>query len=719
MPRSFIARIGLICCVGAIAILVGLSAAVALKYPPAQRGDQADDYFGTVVKDPYRWLENDVREDPAVEAWVEAENEVTFGYLHAIPQRQPIIDRLTKLWNYERYDTPFKKGGRYFYTHNDGLQNQSVVFMMDKLGDDPKVLFDPNTWSGDATVALAGESFSSDGKYVAYALAESGSDWRTWKVRTIATGDDLEEEIHWVKWASPVWTPDNAGFYYCRYDAPEENAEFQESNLNSKMFYHKVGTPQDADVLVYERPDEPEWDFSPNEITEGSHYMAVSIWKAGRKNLVYYMDVNDPESKPTELIGGWDADYACLGSDGTNFYFQTDNDAPNGRVIAVDLTKPDRANWITIVPESDDALKSAGMVGDYLMCEYMHDATTLVKQYKISGEFVRDVELPGLGTASGFSGERSDTETFYSFRSFTTPTSIYRYDLATGTSTLFRETEVGIDTEKYELKQVFFNSKDGTRIPMFILSKKGLVLDGNNPLILYGYGGFKISRTPYFSVTNLAWVEMGGVYVEVNLRGGGEYGEEWHQAGMKLNKQNVFDDFIGAAEWLIANKYTSKEKIACKGASNGGLLVGAVETQRPDLWGACIPEVGVMDMLRFHKFTAGRYWTDDYGSSDDPDQFKALYAYSPYHNIKAGTKYPPTLITTADHDDRVVPGHSFKFAAEMQHDQAGDAPILIRIETKAGHGAGTPTSKLIEHYADIYAFLCANLGVTLPEEYGS
>ncbi len=484
------------------------------------------------------------------------------------------------------------------------------------------------------------------------------------------------------------------------------------------MYYHRVGTAQNDDVLVYERPDEPEWDFSPNEIDEGSHYLVISIWKAGNKNLVYYMDVADPKSKPMELIGGWDASYDYLGSDGPVFYFKTNSNAPNGQVIAVDINNPGRENWTTVIPESEDALRNAQIVGDDIFCNYMHDAASRVMQYTLSGSYIRDVDFPGLGTASGFSGARSDKETFYSFTSFTTSPSIYRYDLQTGASTLLRKALVQIDTDEFEVKQEFFSSKDGTRVPMFIVSKKGVTLDGNNPTLLYGYGGFNISRTPYFSVTNLAWVEMGGIYVEVNLRGGGEYGEKWHEAGMKLNKQNVFDDFIAAAEWLIASNYTRAERIACKGASNGGLLVGAVETQRPDLWGACIPEVGVMDMLRFHKFTAGRYWTDDYGSSDDPEQFKALYAYSPYHNIKDGTMYPATLITTADHDDRVVPAHSFKFAAAMQHAQAGYAPILIRIETKAGHGAGTPTSKWIEHYGDVYAFLCENLGVALPAGYG-
>lgn len=718
MPRSALTRIGLILTIGAVAILFGYSAAVSLKYPATKRADQTDDYFGTIVKDPYRWLENDVRKDPEVEAWVEAENKMTFGYLHAIPQRQPIIDRMTKLWNYERYSIPFKKGGRYYYSKNDGLQNQSVVYMMDKLSDDPTVLFDPNTWSSDGTVALGGESYSSDGKYVAYALADAGSDWRTWKVRTIAAHSDLDDELKWTKWVTPAWTPDNAGFYYCRYDAPAADAAYQQSNLNSKMYYHRVGTAQDDDVLIYERPDEPEWDFSPNEISEGSHYLVIDIWQAGDKNLVYYMDIADSNSKPMELIGGWDATYSFLGSNGPVFYFKTNSDAPNGRVIAVDITNPDRGNWTTIIPESGDALRDAEIVGNDLFCNYMHDASSAVRQYTLSGNYIRDVDFPGFGTASGFSGERSDNETFYSFTSYTTPPSIYRYDLQTGASTLFRKAQVQIDTDAFDLKQVFFNSKDGTRIPMFVVSKKGVTLDGSNPTLLYGYGGFNISLTPYFSVTNLTWVEMGGIYAVVNLRGGGEYGEAWHEAGMKLNKQNVFDDFIGAAEWLIANKYTRKEKLACNGASNGGLLIGAVETQRPDLWGACVPEVGVMDMLRFHKFTAGRYWTDDYGSSDNAEQFKALYAYSPYQNIIDGTKYPPTLITTADHDDRVVPAHSFKFAAAMQHAQAGDAPILIRIETKAGHGAGTPTSKWIEHYGDVFAFLCANLGVTLPAGYG-
>ena len=712
-------RFSLILVVTALAWSTGLAPAAALTYPETRRVDQIDVYHGKMVADPYRWLENDVREDAEVAAWVEAENQVTFGYLKAIPQRQAIVDRLTELWNYERYSTPSKEGGRYYFSKNDGLQNQSVVYMLETLDSEPKVLFDPNMWSEDGTVALGETSFSKDGKYVAYSIADGGSDWRSWRIRDIASGNDLDDKLEWTKWSPAVWGADNAGFYYCRFDAPAAGAAYQQSNLNQKMYYHRVGTPQDDDPLIFSRPEEPKWGFSPYEIGEGSQYMALGIWDAGEKNLLYYMDLSQPNSEPKELIGGWDASYDFIGNDGPIFYIRTDLDAPNGRVVTVDIREPERANWKTIIPESEDALRGADIVGDFIITSYLHDAASRVRLFTLAGEHVRDVEFPGIGSAGGFDGRRGDTETFYTFTNYTTPPSIYRYDLATGQSTLFQKAKVGIDTDLYEVKQVFYTSKDGTRVPMFITHKKGLVLDGNNPTLLYGYGGFNAAMTPRFSVSSLAWAEMGGVYAVANLRGGGEYGEKWHQAGMKLNKQNVFDDFIAAAEWLIANKYTSAPKLAVQGGSNGGLLVGAVMTQRPDLFGACVPEVGVMDMLRFHKFTAGRYWTDDYGSSDDPEQFKALQAYSPYHNIKDGTKYPPTIVTTADTDDRVVPGHSFKFAAALQHAQAGDAPVIIRIETRAGHGAGTPTGKWIEHVADIWAFLCANLNVTLPAGNGA
>ncbi|MEE8155085.1 MAG: prolyl oligopeptidase family serine peptidase [Phycisphaerales bacterium] len=678
-------------------------------YPATKRVDHYDNYHGEQVHDPYRWLEDDARESEAVAEWVEAQNKVTFGYLESIPQRAAIKQRLTTLWNYERYSAPFKAGGRYYFTKNDGLQNQSVVYRMETLDDEPSVLFDPNTWSADGTVALGGMAFSDDGKYVAYAIAEGGSDWRTWHVRHIASGEDLSDELKWVKFASPAWTNDGRGFFYSRYNEPRDGAAFQDVNELQKLYYHRVGTPQSDDVLVYQRPQEPKWGFGP-QVTEDGRYLVVTIWKGtGDKYRVMYKDLNEPYGMLIDLIDTFEAEYTFLGNDGSVFYFRTDLDASRRRVIAIDIRKPAQANWREIIAESDDTLTAVSLVGNLFVASYLQDAKSAVRVFDMNGDHLRDVQLPGIGSAGGFGGKRSETETFYSFSSFATPPSIYHYDLLTGESTLLNRAQVDMDPNAYVTQQVFYFSKDGTRVPMFITHKKGIKLDGSNPTLLYAYGGFNIPITPRFSITRLAWMEMGGVYAVANLRGGGEYGEEWHQAGAKLNKQNVFDDFIAAAEWLIDNDYTNREKLAIQGGSNGGLLIGACMTQRPELFGACLPAVGVMDMLRFDKFTIGWAWVDDYGSSDDPEQFKALRAYSPYHNLTPSTVYPPTLITTADFDDRVVPGHSFKFAAALQYAQAGDAPVLIRIETRAGHGGGKPTTKRIEEAADLWAFLVKSL----------
>ena len=678
-------------------------------YPATKRVDHYDEYHGEQVHDPYRWLENDARESEDVAAWVEAQNEVTFDYLKSIPQRETIKQRLTELWNYERYSPPFKAGGRYYYTKNDGLQNQSVVYMMDALGDESKVLFDPNTWSVDGTIALGGMSFSDDGKYVAYAIAEGGSDWRTWRVRHIASGEDLSDELKWIKFASPSWTIDGRGFFYSRYNEPREGATFQAVNKLQRLFYHRVGTPQSDDVLVYQRPEEPKWGFGP-QVTEDGRYLVITIWKGtGDKYRVMYKDLNEPYGMLIDLIDTFESEYTFIGNEGPVFYFRTDLEAPRRRVIGIDIRKPEPAHWREIIAQSDDTLNSVSLVGNLFVVSYLQDAKTAVRVFDMNGKHLRDVRLPGIGSAGGFGGKRTDTETFYSFSSFASPPSIYRYDLLTGQSTLLNRAQVDMDTSAYVTKQVFYFSKDGTRVPMFITHKKGITLDGSNPTLLYAYGGFNIPITPRFSITRLAWMEMGGVYAVANLRGGGEYGKEWHQAGTKLNKQNVFDDFIAAAEWLIDNDYTNRDKLAIQGGSNGGLLIGACMTQRPELFGACLPAVGVMDMLRFHQFTIGWAWVDDYGSSDDPEQFEALRAYSPYHNLTPSTVYPPTLITTADFDDRVVPGHSFKFAAALQYAQAGDAPVLIRIETRAGHGGGKPTTKRIEEAADQWAFLVKTL----------
>ena len=622
--------------------------AASLKYPPTAKTNVVDNYHGTTVADPYRWLEDD--NAPATKDWVEAQNKVTLAYLHKIPGRDAIQSRLTKLWNFERYGVPFKEGGRYFYTRNDGLQNQSVLYTVESLAAAPRVLLDPNTLSKDGTVALAGMAVSDDGNLLAYGLAASGSDWNEWKVRDVRTGQDLADHLQWVKFSGASWKKDGSGFFYSRYDAPKPGDTLKGVNKFQKLYFHRIGTEQSADTLIYERKDQPDWGFA-GAVTEDGRWLIIT------------------------------------GSQGTD---------PKNRVLYKDLTRPDAP------------------VTGLLMDFDLKDARSVVKIFALDGKPVREVTLPGLGTAGGFGGKRNDTETFFSFTSFTEPGTIYRHDLATSQSTVFRRPKLDFDESAYETKQVFYSSKDGTKVPMFIVHKRGLKLDGRRPTLLYGYGGFNISLTPSFSVSRAAWLEMGGVYALANLRGGGEYGEDWHQAGTRLHKQNVFDDFIAAAEWLQANRYTSREKLAIQGGSNGGLLVGACMTQRPELYRVALPAVGVMDMLRFHKFTIGWAWASDYGSADNAAEFPALLAYSPYHNLKPGVRYPATMITTADHDDRVVPAHSFKFAARLQEYHRGPNPVLIRIETKAGHGAGKPTSKQIEEKADELAFLTRELGMKPP-----
>jgi len=704
--------------VACLALLFALTTALAaqsdgaaLAYPKAKTVDQVDDYHGVKVADPYRWLEDTDSAD--THDWVEAENKVTFGYLDQIPYRAAIRERLLKLWNYERFTVPQQQGGRYFYQHNDGLQNQNVLLVAESLNSEPRVLLDPNTLSSDGTVALAGSAISDDGKRMAYGTATSGSDWTEWHVRDVDTGKDLPDVIKWVKFSGASWTKDGKGFFYSRYDEPKEGTAMRGTNYFQKLYYHVVGTTQAEDKLIYDRPDNKELGFAGG-VTDDGRYLVISVWQGtSPKNRLYYKDLTQPDSQVVRLLDDFDAQYAFVDNDGPVFWIQTDLDAPRGRLIAIDTRHPERTNWKTVVPQGPDKLESAGAVDNLFLLGYLKDARTEVRAYDLKGKFVRNVDLPGIGTAAGFGGKRSDKETFYSFTSFVSPTTIYRYVPQAGKSTVFRQPKVDFDPTKYETKQVFYNSKDGTRVPMFLTYKKGLKLDGQNPTLLYAYGGFDISLTPFFSVPNLVWLEMGGIYAQPNLRGGGEYGEDWHLAGTKGKKQNVFDDFIAAAEWLIANKYTSTPKLAIRGGSNGGLLIGACLTQRPDLYGAALPEVGVMDMLRFHKFTIGWAWTSDYGSSDNAEDFKWLYAYSPLHNLKPGTKYPPTLIATSDHDDRVVPGHSFKFAATMQADQAGPAPVLIRIETKAGHGAGKPISKLVDETADTWGFVAHNLNMNV------
>ncbi|QDU79298.1 Prolyl endopeptidase precursor [Polystyrenella longa] len=694
----------------AVFLMCGVIVALAesVDYPESKIMNQVDNYHGTEVADPYRWLEDDVRESAVVKQWVEKQNEVTFDYLEKLPMREAFQKKLEQLWNFERYSIPYKIGGRYFYRRNDGLQNQSVLYVLDELDGEPRVLLDPNQLSEDGTTALARYTISDDGKLMAYALSESGSDWNKWYVMDIDTGEKRSDEIQFTKFTSATWTKDNQGFFYSRF--PEPKDDFQDLNKNQKVYYHRIGTPQAEDKLIYERPDEPDWGFA-NSISDDGRYLILSAWKGtDPKARIFYKDLTVDNSAPVALIDHFENEYGFLGNDGELFYFVTDKDAPRRRVIAIDLNKPEPENWREIIPEAEAKLDDVSLVNNLFVINYLEDVKSRVRIFNVAGKHVRDVELAGIGTASGFNGERTDTETFYAFQSFIQPPTIYRYNLITGEQEIFRKPEVDFSPEDLEVQQVFYESKDGTPIPMFLISKKGLQQNCENATILYGYGGFGISLTPGFSVGWLSWVEMGGVVAIANLRGGGEYGEEWHQAGTKLNKQNVFDDFISAGKWLIENNYTQPAKLGITGRSNGGLLIGAVLNQAPELFGAAVPGVGVMDMLRFHQFTAGRYWVDDYGSAENPEEFDALYAYSPYHNIKE-VEYPATLVITADTDDRVVPGHSFKYIARLQEQQQGEAPVMIRIETSAGHGAGTPISKVIEEKADTWAFFAKHLGL--------
>ncbi|MFE4105012.1 prolyl oligopeptidase family serine peptidase [Almyronema epifaneia] len=681
-----------------------------LSYPQTHQSDQVDVYHGIEVLDPYRWLEDPSAE--AVQQWIAAQNQVTFGYLADLPQRDRIQQRLSELWNYERYGIPFKRGGRYFYYKNDGLQNQSVLYTLATLDAEPQVLLDPNTLSEDGTVALQSIAISENGAYLAYGLSTAGSDWVEWYVREIATGQDLSDRLQWVKFSGASWTHDHQGFFYSRYDEPDSATKLEAVNYYQKLYYHRLGTSQAEDELIYQRLDQKEWGFSGG-VTDDGRYLIISVWRGtDPRNLVFYQDLQTPHSEIVELISEFEAEYSFIDNEGSRFWFRTDLDAPKGKLIAIDITQPQKSHWQTVIPETEETLQSIGLLNHQFVVDYLKDAYTAIKIFELDGTFVRTVALPGIGSAGGFDGKREDTETFYSYTSFTTPSTLYRYDMRTGESTLFRQPQVDFDPAAYQTEQVFYTSRDGTQLPMFIVHKKGLALNGQNPTLLYGYGGFSISLTPSFSVSNLVWMELGGIYAVPNLRGGGEYGEDWHLAGTKLNKQNVFDDFIAAAEWLIEQQYTSAAKLAMMGGSNGGLLVGACMTQRPELFAAALPAVGVMDMLRFNQFTIGWAWESDYGSPQNEAEFEALYAYSPLHNLKPGTDYPATLITTADHDDRVVPAHSFKFAAALQAAHQGSRPVLIRIETKAGHGAGKPTSKIIEEVADKWAFLLDNLAVT-------
>lgn len=675
-------------------------------YPRAPKGNQVDDYFGTKVADPYRGLED--ADSGSTRKWIAAENKLTFDYLAKIPEGKAIKQRLTALWNYERYGVPFHEGGNYFFSKNTGLQNQSVLYVTPELHGAPSTLLDPNAFSKDGTVALSGLAVPDDGKLLAYGLATAGSDWQEWKIRDIATGKDLSDDLKWVKFSSASWSHDSGSFYYSRYDAPDSE-QLKQANYFHKLYCHKIGTPQAEDALIYERKDHKDWLFNAG-VTEDGAYLIITVSQGtDPKNRIFYKDLQQPDSKVVELLNKQDAAYNFIEHEGTLFWLKTDLNAPKGRIIAIDIGHP--AEIREVVPEADNKLEDVHLVGDRFVATYLKDAHSVVSLFDLSGKPAGEISLPSLGTAGGFTGKRKDTETFYSYVSFTEPPTIYQYDFKTGQSSALFRPKVDFKSDDYKTEQVFYQSKDGTRVPMFLTYRNGLEKNGKNSTLLYGYGGFDISITPSFSPATAVWLEMGGVYAVATLRGGGEYGEDWHLAGTKLRKQNVFDDFIAAGEWLIANKYTSTPKLAISGRSNGGLLVGACLTQRPDLWGSALPGVGVLDMLRFQKFTIGWAWTSDYGSSENAQEFQALYKYSPVHNVKPGAKYPPTLITTADHDDRVFPGHSFKFAATLQTAQSGPAPILVRIETRAGHGAGKPTAKIIEDQTDQWSFLVKNLGM--------
>ena len=681
-------------------------------WPKARRGDTVDDYHGTKVADPYRWLEDS--DSPESRAWIDAQNKITQPFLAAIPARTKIHDRLTKLWNFERFDVPSRKGKRFFYLRNDGLQNQSVLYTTTDLDAPPTALLDANTLSADGTVAMKQAVVSDDGTKVAYQLSASGSDWVDIKVRDVASGKDLPDLVKWVKFSGISWRKDASGFFYSAYDPPAAAKQLTQANYFHKLYWHRLGTEQKDDTLIYERKDHKDWGFD-GAVTDDDRYLVIHVWRGAQaRNQVFIKDLKAPRQATQELLGGFDYEYEVIGNDGPVFYVKTDRGsgdpskgakaAPRKRIVAIDIRRAGVARWREIVPESGDTIRSARLFGKRLLVNLMHNAHTKLAWFKLDGTPDGTIELPGIGSAGGFSGERDHDETFYRYASFTSPTEIWRHDLRTGKSMLWRKPTVAFNSDDYVTKQVFVPSKDGTKFPLFIVHKKGLELTGNNPTYLHGYGGFNVSITPHFKVSRLVWMEMGGVFAYPNLRGGGEYGEQWHQDGMLGKKQNVFDDFIAAAEHLIKSKYTNSKKLAIGGGSNGGLLVGACLTQRPELYGAVLAAVGVMDMLRYHTWTIGWAWVPEYGSSAEPGAFKWLYAYSPLHNLRKAS-YPATLVTTADHDDRVVPAHSFKFAAELQHNQQGDAPVMIRIETKAGHGAGKPTTKRIDEAADRWAFL--------------
>ncbi|WP_304156224.1 prolyl oligopeptidase family serine peptidase [Mesonia mobilis] len=688
---------------------------IALNYPETKKVDTVNTYFGTEVKDPYRWLEDDRSEE--TEAWVKSENKVTFDYLNQIPYRDSLKQRLSKLWNYEKVSAPYKEGDYTYFSKNNGLQNQYVIYRY-KTGEDPstaEVFLDPNKFSEDGTTSLGGMSFSEDGKTLAYAISEGGSDWRKVIVMNAETKEITEDTLVDIKFSGMSWKA-NEGFFYSSYDKPK-GSELSAKTDQHKLYYHKLGTSQKEDELIFGGNEAEKHRYVGGSVTEDNKYLLIRASVSTSGNKLFLKDLENPEAELKTIIGTTETDTYVIENEGSKLYLVTNKNAPNKKIVTVDAANPSPENWVDFIPETENVL-SPSTGGGYFFAEYMEDAVSAVKQYDYEGNLVREVDLPGLGSVGGFGGKKEEKELYFSFTNYITPGSIYKYNIEEGTSELYRKPEIDFKAEDYESRQVFFTSKDGTKVPMIITHKKEIELNGKNPTILYGYGGFNISLTPSFSITNAVWMEQGGIYAVPNLRGGGEYGKEWHDAGIKTKKQNVFDDFISAAEYLIENKYTSQEFLAVRGGSNGGLLVGATMTQRPDLMKVALPAVGVLDMLRYHTFTAGAGWAYDYGTAEDSkEMFEYLYNYSPVHNIKDGVEYPATLVTTGDHDDRVVPAHSFKFAAELQKKQTGNNPVLIRIETNAGHGAGTPVSKTIEQYADIYGFTLWNMGFkNLPSE---
>ncbi len=675
---------------------------MTLTYPVSRRSDFVETLHGVSVADPYRWLEDTSSSE--TRTWIDEQNRLTQGYLSGIPRRAALGARLRELWDYERFGLPTVRGGRYFHRYNSGLQNQAALYFLSSLTAEPKLLLDPNLLAADGTVSLKRWVPSHDGKLLAYALSRAGSDWTEWRVRRVDDGQDLPEVLLWSKFSDAAWTKDGRGFYYNRYNEPKPGAALEESNFDNKLFFHRVGEPQAQDTLIYARPDQRKWSFHPTTTRDGRYLVITVAEGTDSKYGVWYQDLARPRSPIVPLFPKLEVDYTFLGNRGTTFLFRTDLNAPRGRIVSVDVTKQP-LTLRELIPEQPETLQEVELVGGKILVNYLKDARSELRVHAESGALEQVVPLPGLGTVWLSEGDPARSETFYAFESFSEPSHIERLDVATKQEELFRKPTLKFDPALYETRQVFFTSRDGTRLPMFITQKHGLVPGPETTCLLYGYGGFGISITPNFSPGNLAWLELGGVLATPNLRGGGEYGETWHEAGKRAHKQNVFDDFIAAAEYLLHERLTSTPKLAIMGRSNGGLLVGAMLAQRPDLFGAALPGVGVMDMLRFHKFTIGWGWIDDYGSPDDAADFKTLYAYSPLHNLRSGAPYPATLITTADHDDRVVPAHSFKFAAALQHAQGGAAPVLIRIETRAGHGDGIPTDKRIDEVADQWAFL--------------